>query len=486
MPAVSGNVTAPVDASGWAAIGQDIFVQSAGYFRVAGIPDATDLTLTNLGYTGNVAPGTGIAAGQAVSPAGIKGTDGAAGSATLNDLSPTTTKGDIIVDNGATSPVASDVRLGVGTNGKALVADSSQPTGLNYATITPNTAATDGDIPVFNGTTGTPMALKDSKLLITSDGAIQSTPSGGNARGSKAVDLQVDRALATQVASGANSVITGGKNGTASGANSAVCAGNTNAASGISSGVACGETNAASANGAFVGGGVGNTASGTDAAIAGGFSNVASNFAAAVCAGGPNTASGNSAFVGAGSQNTASGVCATVGAGFANVASGDNSCVPGGFRGVANLFAELSHAGFLFASPGDAQTNELIWGIATTDATANVEMFLDGSLSTQRAIVGLNNTWAFHIHLIGRSSAGVCAMWEAKGAIQDIAATVSLVAGPIVPVVVADGTGGTWGLAANFAVTADNTNKSLKLAVTGAVATNIRWVAHARIVQVHF
>jgi hypothetical protein len=87
--------------------------------------------------------------------------------------------------------------------------------------------------------------------------------------------------------------------------------------------------------------------------------------------------------------------------------------------------------------------------------------------------------------VIGRSSAGVCAVFETKGGIQNNAGTVTLIAANTQTVVV-DGTGGTWGVTANLAVTADNANKSLKVAVTGAGATNIRWVAHARLVEVNF
>ncbi len=386
---------------------------------------------------------------------GAQGTQGVQGAAnTLNSLSPTTTRGDLIVDNGANNPLANDVRLGVGTDGKALVGDSSQPTGLSWKTIAPNTVATSGDIAIFDGTTGSPVPVKDSKLLITSDGAIQSTPSGGNARGTKATDLQIDRAAATQVASGTNSVLAGGQNNTASGTGSAVAGGDTNLASGVSSAVVGGNTN---------------TASNLDTFVGGGTQNVASGSGSSVVAGAQNTVSATFGFIGGGSNNTNAGQYACIIGGIANqIQSGaPYSTVLGGTFGNAYLYGQIVHAQGIFA------------------ALANVEAFLDGPAGAERAVIPLNTSWAFCIYLCGRSSAGVGAAWKVEGAIQNIAGTVTLVAA-VTKTVIADGTGGSWGVAGNFAVTADNTNKSLKLAVTGAGATNIRWVAHARIAELQF
>lgn len=81
MPAEGGTVSVTVDTSAWAAPGQVVYVQNAGYFAVGG-KDATHLTLLNLEDTGsgayadNVAPGTVVALGQTVSPAGPQGPAG--------------------------------------------------------------------------------------------------------------------------------------------------------------------------------------------------------------------------------------------------------------------------------------------------------------------------------------------------------------------------------------------------------------------------
>lgn len=485
QPAVSAQVNVQVVNSSWASVGQYVFVSAGGTYQVFGIPDSTHLQLTNLGYSANAAPATLITSPQTVSPAGPQGPTGSAAGITLNSLSPTTTKGDLIVDNGANNPLASDVRLGVGTDGKALVADSSQATGLNYATITPNTAATSGDIAIFNGTTGTPIPLQDSKMLITADGALQSTPSGGNARGTKAIDLQVDRAANTQVASGNDSTLSGGQNNTASGATSTVSGGTGNTASAANTTVGGGTTNTASVAGATVAGGNTNSASNTNATVGGGTNNAASGSGSTVAGGSTNTASGFLTTCGGGSGHSVAGSNSTVSGGASNSTTAAMCTVPGGEQAAAVNWGQMAHASGQFAGAGDAQTSELLWRILTTDATAGVEAFLDGGGISARAIVPTNTAWAFVVRVVGRSSAGVCAVWETKGGIQNNAGTVSLI-NTNTQAVIVDGTGSTWGVSGSLAVTADNTNKSLKIAVTGAVATNIRWVAHARLVEVNF
>ncbi len=114
----------------------------------------------------------------------------------------------------------------------------------------------------FLARTANSLAANNGVSLIVSDAgrlrisqALQTT--GGNARGDNATDLQVNRSGSSpgQVASGVNSVITGGFNNTASGAHSVVAGGGPNTASGPYS---------------AVGGGGGNLASGEAATIPGG------------------------------------------------------------------------------------------------------------------------------------------------------------------------------------------------------------------------
>jgi hypothetical protein len=454
--------------STWATPGQVVYVQNGGYYTVSSVPDATHVVLTNLGYTGNAAPAVVIATSQKVGPGGLKGIDGTGAGITLNSLSPTTTRGDLIVDNGALNPNASDVRLAVGTNGQMLIPNSVQATGLQWKTVIPNAVTADNTIPRYDGASGEPTPLQTSKVIINDNGAVQATGSGGNARGTDAVDLQVNRAGLTQVASGNKSVICGGENNSAEAADAAVVGGIGNHATGVSS---------------FVGGGSGNQALADTSVIAAGLNNTITGANATIGGGSTNTCSFQNSTIGGGVGNVCSDESATVAGGNLNKSFAPFASVPGGFHGVADKYGQTAHASGMFAAEGDAQTSELIWRILTTDATANVEAFLDGA--SLRATIAASKSWVFDILVIARSSAGVSAAWRVAGAIQNNAGTTALVAA-VTTTVLADGTGATWGVAGSVVVDADNANDTLRVRFTGAAATNIRWVARARLVEVSF
>lgn len=147
MPAVSGNVTVQVADSLWMVAGQKIFIAGAGYFDFVSSTSSTNATFTNLGYTGNAAPGTAIAALGKVSPGGVKGADGADGNPANIPL---TTKGDILTRDGT-----SEVRVGVGANGTRLVADSAQASGMRYDKVDLSLSSeVKNALPIVNGGTG--------------------------------------------------------------------------------------------------------------------------------------------------------------------------------------------------------------------------------------------------------------------------------------------------------------------------------------------
>ncbi len=111
------------------------------------------------------------------------------------------------------------------------------------------------------GSDGTSLINSDSSRLRISQ-PLQTT--GGNNRGANAVDLQVERnaSAPSQVASGENSVIVGGRRNTASQQGAIVVGGNGNVASGYWS---------------FIGGGEWHTASGNNSGILGGWGCEAAN-----------------------------------------------------------------------------------------------------------------------------------------------------------------------------------------------------------------
>lgn len=76
QPAVNATVNITVANSSMAALGSDIFVEGGGYYQVTAIPDATHITLENLGYTANSAPASVIANASRVVIAGERGLTG--------------------------------------------------------------------------------------------------------------------------------------------------------------------------------------------------------------------------------------------------------------------------------------------------------------------------------------------------------------------------------------------------------------------------
>jgi hypothetical protein len=80
VPAPNTAVVIPVGTTAWMAVGQIIYIQSAGSYQVAGIQDATDVVGTCLNYDGDAAQGTLIAPYQPVVPAGQEGPPGETGS----------------------------------------------------------------------------------------------------------------------------------------------------------------------------------------------------------------------------------------------------------------------------------------------------------------------------------------------------------------------------------------------------------------------
>ena len=116
-------------------------------------------------------------------------------------------------------------------------------------------------------------------------GAIQaqattSTTAGGNVRGANAVDWQTSRVSAGQVASGAQSVVAGGKNNTSSQQYSVVGGGTANTNNAYLSFIGGGFSNTTSKDFAIVSGGYSNTAAGYYNFIGGGFTNSGTALAA--------------------------------------------------------------------------------------------------------------------------------------------------------------------------------------------------------------
>jgi hypothetical protein len=172
------------------------------------------------------------------------------------------------------------------------------------------------------------------------------TAVGGNARGIFAIDFQLTRSLATQVASGNYSVIAGG-------ANNSIASGHPNAFIGGGSGnsiqngnnyehsaIVGGQSNQINAEWSFVGGGLSNNIQfGNDyAVIAGGRSNDHANVNRSyrtICGGYANTTTENGGFIGGGESNRV-GVYTTIAGGFDNDSLGQYASIIGGYQNNAS------------------------------------------------------------------------------------------------------------------------------------------------------
>jgi hypothetical protein len=144
-------------------------------------------------------------------------------------------------------------------------------------------------------------------------------------------------------------------------------------------------------------------------------------------------------------------------------------------------YQALCHGNGNFATAGDAQTNEYVARALTTTNTAT-EMFLDGAGASQRMVLPNNSAWMFNAEIIMRrtDATGTSGAWILNGLMtRDATASTTALNGTISTTVVAKSAGVT-----NPTITADTTNGSLKISVTGNTSQTMRWVAVVKVVQV--
>jgi len=159
------------------------------------------------------------------------------------------------------------------------------------------------------------------------------------------------------------------------------------------------------------------------------------------------------------------------------VASGPFSAIVGGKEAVADKFGQQSYAAGSLSAEGDAQTSQFVLRRQTTDATPNVEMFLDGAAA--RMTIAMDATWLFEIKVLARRTDvdNESAMYKFEGGLDNNAGTTATLT---VNKTVVHEDSPAW----DCNVTADDVNDSLKIDVTGEAAKNINWVAFVRTVEV--
>lgn len=236
-------------------------------------------------------------------------------------------------------------------------------------------------------------------------------------------------------------------------------------------------------------------ASGGDAfaaAISTGSSSYGATGANSIAMGYQNKATGTYSIAIAGLTSTSSNSGSAIFGGFSNTSSGTYSTVLGGRDNTADAgYAyALGHGAhtqgverrIAFAGNGGsgvAQSGIFCLSRETTDATATaLTVDRNQTASTDNQIILPNNSaYSFSGTIIARESAAAgsdYASWEIKGALlRDANAASTVLGNGIVNKLYATSGASAWAVA----LTADTTNGGLKVEVTGAAATNIRWVA---------
>lgn len=341
---------------------------------------------------------------------------------------PMTTAGDIIIGGASGTPT----RLAVGTSAYVLTVVAGVPAwaaaagGVTGWTASDNTSSPNNTVNAARMLVASASTNADAVIQPKGTGAFQTqladnTTTGGNKRGTSAVDLQLSRGNANQVASGAFATIGGGSTNRASAQAATVPGGRNCQATGQDS-FASGNGAVASGDGSFAFGGSSTTASGTGS--------IALNTGTADAANSWAWGSGSTTNLVIGSQveSTVSGYQR----GRLTLAASTTNATP------TTLTSNLAAA---------AATNQLYLGTANNRSAIVRGMVI----ARQTGNSGGKKTWTFMAHL------------------DRDAGTMALVAA-VTPAILADS-----GVAWTIAVTADNTLKTLKVEATGAAATTIRW-----------
>jgi hypothetical protein len=161
--------------------------------------------------------------------------------------------------------------------------------------------------------------------------------------------------------------------------------------------------------------------------------------------------------------------------GYSSTGSADYSAVIGTNANDQGIISRFAFSGSTFNNDGDSQQGMFPLRLATTDATPAALTTNGGAASTDNQVILPNNSaYAFHGTIVARQQAAggtACAAWKIEGLIrrEANAGTTTLVNSATT---VLDNTP-SWGMA----LSADTTNGGLKIEVTGAASTNIRWVA---------
>lgn len=308
----------------------------------------------------------------------------------------------------------------------------------NYERLSLVPGAASGWMQVKAETAGTGTDNINVALTPAGTGAISahvpdSTSAGGNARGVSAVDLQLSRSAATQVASGANTFVAGIQN-TASALYS-LAIGSQNTASGQS----------------------------------------------AVALGHNGTASGYQSGVLSGATNSATGSAAVVVGGGSNIAGGAYSWVPGGYQATTRgLVGAGAYSAGQRAASGDAQVILQPVRRTTIDDTP-VSLATDGTpAATTVMVLPASSTLMCTAMVVAQSASALNnAGYQVLAVIQRDGSSNTALVGTATTTTVGEDTAGM-----DATIIANDTLESAEIQVTGVDETIIQWMGELKCVQV--
>lgn len=305
-------------------------------------------------------------------------------------------------------------------------------TGVTGFTGSQNTAAPNDTVNASRlladaATTNADIVLQPKGTGAFTTQLADSTSVGGNKRGSRSVDLQLERSASSQVASGNYSSVLGGIN---------------------------------------------NTASSTYSVVSGGFTNSATALASSVLGG---------------ENNAASGQYSVIIGGRNNIVNGNNS-VALGVSALATGVGCFSFASGQYAATGDCQVNHWVLRRTSTDDTpllltsdGNTQGNPSGNNNHNIMFVQLNTTYAFDILVVARrtDAANEGAAWKISGLVHRFSGNPTIVGTPTVTVL-GDTSAGVWQVQA----LAHSSSQSIAVAVTGEIGKTIRWAAYATLIKI--
>lgn len=291
---------------------------------------------------------------------------------------------------------------------------------------------------------------------------IAATPTGdatgGRQRGAGAVDLQLVRNNANQVAMSPSS---------------ALIAGTRNAI-----------TDSSAPESAIVGGFECSLAGGQASFLGGGYQNKIITGAAnlsAIVGGGTNEIQQRDSFIGAGRFSLINAQCAAIvgggESGVGNEITAQSGGILAGVGAKSDRRAMHAHAAGRFAANGDAQRARFVLRCKTTTNTA-VEMALNGS--TTYLGIPSGKVIACTINISGvKSDGSAVAHYVRQYAVKNVGGTSSEVYAPVT--IGTDNAAGT-----TIALSANNGDDTLRIAVTGIAAETWRWVASVDAVEIAY